>query len=85
MIKEQKTRGLEYVYHDGEFFAILLRADYEGGAVTFFRPTACPSSSAISPIKKGTTSRPTASTAGRSFFTQEVLFMRRGRVKIHFL
>ncbi len=85
-IKEIKTPGLEYLFHDGELHAIVLRGDYKGDSVTFFTPESFSQQLGYLPHKKGDIIKPHVhrTTTKAVQHTQEVLIVKKGRVRVDF-
>jgi hypothetical protein len=86
MIKEIKSEGLEYVYHEGELYCIILRDDYKSGKIEFFTPDSFSQQLGFLPHKKGNVIQPHKHKISKReiLFTQEVLFIKRGMVKVNF-
>ncbi len=84
--KEIKAPGLEYLFHEGELYAIILRGDYKGDSVTFFTPPSFSQQLGYLPHKKGDRIKPHAHriTAKTILYTQEVLIVKFGRVRVRF-
>jgi len=86
MIKETEKKGLEYVYHQGELYCIILRDSYEGQGIEFFTPDSFSQQLGFLPHKKGNVIKPHKHKINKReiLFTQEVLFMKKGKVKVNF-
>ncbi len=84
--KEIKTPGLEYLFHEGELYAIVLRGDYKGDSVTFFTPESFSQQLGYLPHKKGDIVKPHVhrTTTNAVQHTQEVLIVKKGRVRVDF-
>lgn len=86
MIKDIKTKGLEYFYHDGELYAVILRDDYPGQSVSFVTPDTFSQQLGFLPHKKGGVIPPHRHKMNRReiLYTQETLLIKKGRVKVDF-
>lgn len=86
MIKESKIKGLEYLYHDGELYCLVLRNDYNGDSISFFTPQTFSQQLGYLPHKKGNIIKPHRHVISKRevLHTQEVLFIKKGKVKINF-
>lgn len=86
MIKESVEKGLEYMYHEGELYAIILRDEYKSASVSFFTPDSLSQQLGFLPHKKGDIIQPHRHTVHKReiLYTQEVLFIKKGKVKIDF-
>ena len=86
MIKEIKTEGLEYMYHDGELFCIVLRDNYKNETISFFTPDSFSQQLGYLPHKKGNKIKPHKHKINKReiLYTHEVLFIKKGKVKVNF-
>lgn len=86
MIKEIKKEGLEYVYHDGELYCIILRNQYDNESVAFFSPDSLSQQLGYLPHKKGKVIQPHRHKIHKRdiLYTQEVLVVKKGQVKVNF-
>jgi hypothetical protein len=85
-VKEIKAKGLEYLFCEGELHAIVLRSDYKGDSVRFFTPESFSQQLGYHPHRKGDVIKPHEhrSTTKAVQHTQEVLILRKGRVRVDF-
>jgi len=86
MNKEIKKEGLEFVYHEGELYCIILRDNYQSDSITFFTPDSFSQQLGFLPHKKGNIIKPHKHriTKREILYTQEVLLIKSGEVKVNF-
>jgi hypothetical protein len=86
VIKEIKAQGLEYLFYDGNLYAIVLRDDYKGNSVRFFTPDSFSQQLGYLPHKKGDIIKSHEHRIDEKTmtYTQEVLVVKEGKVKINF-
>jgi len=86
MIKEIKTDGLEYLYHYGELYCVLLRDNFKSESVVFFTPDSLSQQLGFLYHKKGNVIKPHKHNINKReiLYTQEVLFIKKGKVKVSF-
>lgn len=86
MIKEIKEEGIEYLYNEGELYSVVLRGNYKNESVSFFTPDSFSQQLGYLPHKKGNVIKPHKHKINKReiLYTQEVLFMKKGKVKINF-
>lgn len=86
MIKEIKAEGLEYIYHEGELYALIIRNTFESSSITFFTPNSFSQQLGYLPHKKGNIIAPHKHKINKReiLYTQEVLFIKKGKVKVNF-
>jgi hypothetical protein len=86
MIKEAKTEGLEYVYHDGELYCVIMKDNYKSSKIEFFTPDSFSQQLGFLPHKKGNVIKPHKHKINKReiFYTQEVLFIKKGKVRVNF-
>jgi hypothetical protein len=86
MIKEINTKGLEYLYHEGELYSIVMRGNYHTETISFFTPDSFSQQLGYLPHKKGNIIKPHKHKINRReiLYTQEVLIMKKGQVKVNF-
>lgn len=86
MIKEIKSEELEYLYHEGELYCILLRDSYVSNSISFFTPDSLSQQLGYLPHKKGNIIKPHRHNINKReiLYTQEVLFIKKGCVRVNF-
>ncbi len=86
MIKETRAEGLEYVYHQSELYSIILRNNYKSDSVTFVSPDSFSQQLGYLPHKKGNVIQSHNHRINKRevLFTNEVLLIKRGSVKVNF-
>ncbi len=86
MIKEISTEGLEYLYHEGELYSIVMRENFTSDTISFFTPDSFSQQLGYLPHKKGNIIEPHKHKVNRReiLYTQEVLFMKKGKLKVNF-
>jgi hypothetical protein len=86
MSKEIKTSGLEYLYQEGDLYAIVLRDNYKGDSIRFFTPDSFSQQLGYLPHKKGAVIKPHEHQINKReiHYTQEVLLIKKGRVQVNF-
>lgn len=86
MIKEISKEGVEYLYHEGELYSIILRDTLKCESITFFTPDSFSQQLGFLPHKKGNIIEPHRHriTKREILYTQEVLFLKKGKVKVNF-
>jgi len=86
MIKDIMREGLEYIYHEGELYCIILRDNYRSDSVSFFTPNSFSQQLGYLPHRKGHMIKPHRHKVNKReiLFTQEVLFIKKGVIKINF-
>ena len=84
--KEVKQEGLEYCYSNGELYCVILRSSFDSPGVTFFTPDDFSQQLGYLPCRKGTTIKAHFHLINKRevFYTQEVLFIKKGKVKVNF-
>jgi hypothetical protein len=84
--KEIKTEGLEYLYHKGDIYSIVLRNTYKGDSISFFTPDSFSQQFGYLLHKKGAVIKPHEHRINTRTiqYTQEVLIIREGKVKVNF-
>lgn len=77
---------IEKIEHEGEIIAIVVRADYTTDGIQFFTPNNFSQQLAYMKRPAGYRITPHVhnSVKREVFFTQEVLFLRKGKVKVDF-
>jgi hypothetical protein len=86
MIKEIKEEGLEYIYHHGELYCVILRDCYKNDSISFFTPDSFSQQLGYLPHRKGNIIKPHRHKINKReiLYTQEVLFLKKGKVKVNF-
>lgn len=86
MIKEIKEEGLEYIYHEGELYSIILRDNFKSNSINFFTPDSFSQQLGYLPHKKGNIITPHKHKIQKReiLYTQEALFLKKGKVKVNF-
>jgi hypothetical protein len=84
--KEVRQKGLEFCYNNGELYCIIIRSGFNSEAVTFFTPNNFSQQLGYLPHKKNTIIKPHVHLHKKRevFYTQEVLFIKEGKVKVNF-
>lgn len=84
--KEIKQEGLEFLYNDGELYSIIVRDSFRNDSIAFFTPDDFSQQLGYLPHKKGNVVAPHTHKLNRRevLHTQEVLFVKKGKVKINF-
>lgn len=85
MIKEIKTEGLEYLYHEGELYCLILKEHYRNDVVAFFTPDSFSQQLGFLPHKKGDCIKPHRHKLHKRevLYTQEILMIKKGKVKVN--
>lgn len=85
MIKEIPVKGLEYIYDCGEIIAIILRNEFDSEKIIFLTPNSFSQQLGYLPHKKGDTIKAHRHIYNKReiHFTQEALFIKRGKVKVN--
>lgn len=85
MHKEIKAKGLEYIFHGEEMLCTILRSDYSNSSISFFTPDDFSQQLGYLPHKAGAVIKPHIHKVNRRevFYTNEVLVLRSGRVKVN--
>lgn len=86
MIKEVKTEGLEYLYHNGELYCLIIRDNFKSDSIAFFTPDSMSQQLGFLPHKEGNIIKPHRHNINKReiLYTQEVLFVKKGKVKVNF-
>lgn len=86
MLKEIKCDGLEYIYHEGELYCIILRDKFESKSVVFFTPDSFSQQLGYLPHRRGNiiVAHKHKINKREILYTQETLFIKRGKVKVNF-
>ena len=86
MIKEITEEGLEYLYHEGELYSIVLRDNFKSSSIRFFTPDSFSQQLGYLPHKKGNIIKPHKHKINKReiLYTHEVLFIKKGKVKVNF-
>jgi hypothetical protein len=84
--KEVKQEGLEFCYKNDELYCIIMRSSFDSEAVMFFTPDNFSQQFGYLPHKKNTIIKPHMHLYNKRevFYTQEVLFIKKGKVKVNF-
>lgn len=84
--KEVKQEGLEFCYNNDELYCIIVRSGYHSKTVAFFTPDNFSQQVGYLPHKKNTIIKPHVHLHNKRevFYTQEVLFIKKGKVKANF-
>ena len=84
--KEVKQEGLEFCHMNDELYCIIMRSGFDSEAVTFFTPDNFSQQVGYLPHKKNSIIKPHMHLYNRRevFYTQEVLFIKKGKVKVNF-
>ena len=86
MKKELRLPGLEYLYYREEVYAIILRENFASKSICFFTPDNYSQQLGYLPHKKNTSIKAHFHKPNKRvvLFTQETLFVKKGRVKVNF-
>lgn len=86
MIKENVGEGLEYLYHEGELYSVILRDSFKSESINFFTPDSFSQQLGFLPHEKGDIIKPHRHKINKRevLYTQEVLFVKKGKVKVNF-
>lgn len=86
MIKEIIIDGIEYVYHNGELYCLIIRNSFKSDTIAFFTPDSLSQQLGYLPHKKGNIIKPHKHNVNKReiLYTQEVLFLKKGKVKVNF-
>jgi hypothetical protein len=84
--KEVKQEGLEFCYNDHELYCIIVCSSFDSETITFFTPDSFSQQLGYLPHKKNAIIKPHIHLHNKRevFYTQEVLFIKRGKVKVNF-
>lgn len=84
--KEICQEGLEYCRNNGELYCIIMRSSFNSSAIAFFTPDNFSQQFGYLPHKKNAVIKPHVHLSKKRevFYTQEVLFIKKGRVKVNF-
>jgi hypothetical protein len=84
--KEVKQEGLEFCYDNHELYCIIVRSTFDSETITFFTPDNFSQQLGYLPHKKNTIIKPHIHLRNKRevFYTQEVLFIKKGKVKVNF-
>jgi len=85
MVKETPKDGLEYIYSGGELIAVILRDRFSSDKIEFFTPDNLSQQLGFLPHKKGNIIQAHRHIYNKRevHFTQEVLFVKKGKVKVN--
>jgi len=85
MIKEIAIEGLEYIYHKGELYCLILRDTFQNNSVSFFTPDSLSQQLGYLPHNKGAIIKPHRHNINKReiLYTQEVLFIKKGSIKVN--
>lgn len=85
MIKEIKANGLEYLYHEGELFCVILRDEFKSESIVFFTPDSFSQQMGYLPHRKGDIIVSHRHKVNRReiLYTQEALFIKKGKVRVN--
>jgi len=85
MVREVIQEGLEFIYHEGETYAIILRHSFTSESVCFFTPDSFSQQLGYLPHQRGDTIKAHRHKLHKRdiIHTQEVLFIKKGRVKVN--
>lgn len=85
MKKVVQTEGLEYIYHDGETYCIILRDNFQSSTLAFVTPDDFSMQLGFLPHKQGNVIQPHMHkpAAREIVYTNEVLIVKKGRVKVN--
>jgi len=86
MAKKIETQGLEYLYNNTELYAIIVRDSYRNSSISFFTPADFSQQLGYLPHRRGAVIEPHEHKINTRIvnFTQEVLVIKEGRVKVNF-
>lgn len=84
--KETKQKGLEFCYNNDELYCIIVRDSFDSETINFFTPDNFSQQLGYLPHKKNAIIKPHVHlyTKREVFYTQEVLFIKKGKVKVNF-
>jgi hypothetical protein len=84
--KREQQKGLEFCYNDDELYCIILRDSFDSDEITFFTPDNFSQQIGYLPHKKNAVIKPHMHLHKKRevFYTQEVLFIKKGKVKVNF-
>lgn len=85
MPQEIKIEGLEYLYHEGDLYAIILRDKYTGASNRFFTPDSYSQQLGHVSHTKGEIIQPHEHQITKKEIdsTQEVVFIKKGKVQVN--
>ena len=85
MVKETPKDGLEYIYSEGELIAVILRDRFSSNKIEFLTPDNLSQQLGFLPHKKGDIIQAHRHIYNKRevHFTQEVLFVKKGKVKVN--
>ena len=86
MPKEIKTSGLEYLYHEGDLYSVVLRSNYKSDSVDFFTPDSFSQQLGYLPHRKGNIIKPHEHRINTRIvdYTQEVLIIKEGLLRVNY-
>ncbi|KKO18910.1 MAG: hypothetical protein L3J18_00795 [Candidatus Brocadia sp.] len=86
MIKEITEEGLEYLYHEGELYSVVLRNSFTSNTIRFFTPDSFSQQLGYLPHKKGNIIKPHKHKINKReiLYTHEVILLKKGKVKVNF-
>lgn len=86
MPKEIKRSGLEYLYHEGDLYSIVLRSNYKSDSIDFFTPDSFSQQLGYLPHKKGNILKPHEHRINTKIinYTQEVLIIKEGLLRVNY-
>lgn len=86
MLKEINVEGIEYLYHEGELYSVILRNNFSSDSINFFTPDSFSQQLGYLPHKKGNVIKPHKHKLHKReiLYTQEALFIKKGAVKVNF-
>jgi mannose-6-phosphate isomerase-like protein (cupin superfamily) len=84
--KRVKQEGLEFCYNDDELYCIIIRDGFNSETTVFFTPDNFSQQLGFLPHKKNAVIKPHMHLYNKRevFYTQEVLFIKSGKVKVNF-
>jgi len=84
--KEIREKGLEYCYNNNKLYCIVVRSDFDSETIYFFTPDNFSQQLGYLPHKKNSVIKPHMHLHNKRevFYTQEVLFVKKGKVKVNF-
>jgi mannose-6-phosphate isomerase-like protein (cupin superfamily) len=84
--KRVKQEGLEFCYNDDELYCIIIRDSFSSETIVFFTPDNFSQQLGFLPHKKNAVIKPHMHLYNKRevFYTQEVLFIKSGKVKVNF-
>ena len=85
MKKDTKKDGLEYIYNGDELYCVIIRDNFCSDSISFFTPDNFSQQLGYLPHKKGKIIKPHYHKQNKRevLYTQEVLIIRKGRVKVN--